>query len=307
MGTKQVRSRLPDFLVIGAQKSGTTSLFVLLKKHPHIYLPAQKEVQFFSSEMLYAKGLEWYRDENFRTGGLEGVAGEISPQYMMYQKVPARIEAALPKVKLIAILRHPLRRAFSQYQMNVRRELEKRDFPDAFRGSLDAYTQGRCLPEAESYYQFSNYAEILAEYLRLFPKERMLILFQEDLARAPGDLLLKIHDFLGVARDLPSDAHVRANPAGIVRSKRLDRFSKRPSMLRALLKPVIPSRFRGSIRFWLEIKNTKPVASSECPDDVLREHAGIVLEQARFLEEQFGVVAPWGQESQRPKGQSESR
>ena len=77
MDAKQVGSRLPDFLVIGAQKSGTTSLFVLLRKHPNIYLPAQKEVQFFSSEMLYAKGLEWYRDENFRTGGLEGVAGEI--------------------------------------------------------------------------------------------------------------------------------------------------------------------------------------------------------------------------------------
>ena len=126
----------PDFLVIGAQKAGTTSLFSLLSKHPNTYLPPGKEVRFFSSDLLYAKGAEWYFRENFRAAKPTDVTGEVSPQYMCHDKVPGRIKELLPNIKFIVILRHPLKRAFSHYQMSVRRGQENRDFVEAFAHSL---------------------------------------------------------------------------------------------------------------------------------------------------------------------------
>ena len=171
---------VPDFIVIGAQKSGTTTLFSLLKSISGLYLPPQKEVQFFSNDDLYARGVDWYWSENFAVEGFSGLRGEVSPQYMMHAKVPFRIKSHMPDVRLIAILRHPLYRAYSHYLMEVRRGSESRTFEEAFADSLVLSSSGTALSESESLFRFSEYSEILGRYLDDFPKENMLLLFQED-------------------------------------------------------------------------------------------------------------------------------
>lgn len=285
-------TKLPDFLVIGAQKAGTTTLFALLRKHPHIYLPPQKEVQYFSNDELFTRGLNWYMEENFRTGNFEGIAGEISPQYMFRDLIPERIKAALPNVKLIAILRHPLKRAFSHYQMSVRRGLENRDFRSAFEASVDAKSNGLCLDETTNYYQFSAYREILIKYLQLFPKEQLLILFQEDLDSAPETVLNQIHEFLGVEHIVPDKPDIRLHAAGTIKYRWLHDLVMRPSILRRILKTIIPSRLRSAIIFWVEQLNIKRDAPQTIPADVLQDFDWIVREQADFLSA-LGIPAPW--------------
>lgn len=286
-------TKLPDFLVIGAQKAGTTTLFALLRKHPHIYLPPQKEVQFFSNDELFARGVDWYAEENFRIGDSVGVAGEISPQYMFRDLVPERIKTVLPDVKLIAILRHPLKRAFSHYQMSVRRGLESRDFRSAFEASVEAKLNDLCLDETSNYYQFSAYGDILTKYLQQFPKEKLLILFQENLDSAPATVLNQIHEFLGVEHIVPDKPDIRLHAAGTIKYRWLHDLLMHPSMLRRILKTLIPSRLRSAIIFWVEQLNIRRTAPQTIPTDVLRDFDWVVREQSDFLNAQFDIPTPW--------------
>lgn len=287
----------PDFLVIGAQKSGTTTLFALLRKHPQIYLPVQKEVQFFSNDSLYAKGVDWYWKENFGPSTATQVTGEISPQYMGSSVVPVRIRHAAPKVKLIAILRHPLKRAFSQYQMSVRRQQEDRDFRTALESSTAFGLTDEHLLESRAYFQYSNYARILGEYLCHFPREQMLILFQEDLERNPEDVLRRIYAFLGVDPILPANPRLRLHEAGTVRFPWLNDIVRQPNALKPLLKRALPSRIRSGMRFWIEQFNIVKSIPQTVPADVMQDFDWIVDEQNVFLRTYFGVAPPWGNKS----------
>lgn len=283
----------PDFLVIGAQKSGTTTLFSLLSKHPNIYLPPQKEVQFFSNDMLYSRGVEWYCSENFSAGKASDVLGEISPQYMAYEKVPGRIKELLPSIKLIAILRHPLERAFSQYQMTVRRGQENRGFLEAFEHSLKASKLGEVLPEGHAYYQYSNYMDIIKRYLALFPKKQILLLFQEDLGESPELVLSAIYEYLGVPQTLPENSKVRLHAAGTIKYSWLDRFLRGQGAVRSLLKRILPWRLRAAIKYWVEQFNINKSDPQHIPDEVLRDYNWVVIEQKAFLKDTFGIDAPW--------------
>lgn len=115
-----------DFLVIGAQKSGTTSIFNYLSSHPSIFMPQCKEVCFFTRD--FERGVDWYFSNYFPSAPASSIKGEASPHYMYFKNVPERIASLFPDIKLIAVLRNPITRAYSHYQMTVRRNLEKRSF-----------------------------------------------------------------------------------------------------------------------------------------------------------------------------------
>ncbi len=131
---------LPDFLIIGAAKSGTTSLYSLISAHPHV-LPARvKEIRYFASPRNYLFGLSWYRSHfpivfQMCCSALlhrhRMQTGEANPINMFHQDVPGRVKAALPNVRLIAILRNPIDRAYSEYNMQLRKGHESLTFEDA--------------------------------------------------------------------------------------------------------------------------------------------------------------------------------
>ena len=129
---------LPDFLIIGAQKGGTTSLYLYLNEHPNIGGAVIKEVSFFDKN--YHQGLAWYRAQfptplrKLYTRDVRKqnyIVGEASPGYLIYPHAPERIAKILPRVKLIALLRNPVERAYSQYRHNVERGYEQLSFADA--------------------------------------------------------------------------------------------------------------------------------------------------------------------------------
>jgi sulfotransferase family protein len=208
---------LPDFLVVGAQRAGTTTLYHHLVQHPQILgAVADKEVHHF--DLRDAEGLRAYRAAFPRRGtvqraarraGARIVVGEATPYYLFHPAVPARVRAALPDVRLVAVLRDPVSRAWSHHGHEV--DLGYEDLP--FEAALDreeerlAGEEQRLLadPRAESfahqhfsYVARGRYIEQLERWWHAFPREQLLLLRSEDLHRDPAETLRSIERHLGV-------------------------------------------------------------------------------------------------------------
>jgi hypothetical protein len=195
--------RLPDFIIGGAPRSGTTWLYELLARHPDVYMaqPLTPEPKFFLVDHLYAKGLQFYSDTWFGAADAVRVAGEKSTDYLESSAAAGRIARNLPDVKLVFILREPADRAYSNYLWTRMNGLETEDLQTALRLEEEREEQ---LPERWkftrpfSYFSRGLYADLLAPYFVRFPREQMLILRFEDILNRPGDLAARVHRFLGI-------------------------------------------------------------------------------------------------------------
>ncbi|MDQ3693514.1 MAG: sulfotransferase domain-containing protein [Chloroflexota bacterium] len=188
----------PGFIIIGAQKGGTTSLHRYLTEHPDVGGSVRKEVHFFS--WFYAKGMDWYL-AHFPQQGKHAVVGEASTSYVSDPEVPARVREAVPEVKLIVLLRNPIDRAYSQYQMNVRKEFEPLSFEEAIAAELERL---RAAPDRSSeqwrhasYLTRGLYADQLTRWLAVFPREQLLVLQSEAFFARPQEGLARSLEFLG--------------------------------------------------------------------------------------------------------------
>ena len=177
---------LPNFLVIGAMRCGTTLLDQILRKNSDIYLPQKcKEVHFF--DRYYERGIEWY-EGFFPSTALASnyqAIGEITPAYIYFPQIPSLIHKTIPECKLIALLRNPADRAYSQYQ---RRGLLLGEFRESFEESL--------INEKYDIFNRGLYAEQLKRYLDYFPRKNLLILNFESMIKNPQDAKNKIAEFL---------------------------------------------------------------------------------------------------------------
>jgi hypothetical protein len=202
--------RLPDFLIGGAPRAGTTWLSRALDRHPLIYMakPAKPEPKFFLVDDLYAKGLEHYARTWFGDVPPGRVAGEKSTDYLESATAAERIARDLPDARLVFILREPVDRAYSNYRWTRMNALESEDFETALRLEDE---RERALPERlkftrpYSYFSRGLYADLLQPYFDRIDRRRMLVLKFEDLTDRPSDLLIRLHAFLGVAAR-PEDA-----------------------------------------------------------------------------------------------------
>ena len=184
---------IPNFLVIGAQKSGTTWLYDRLRRHPDIFMPKVKEVHFFNRRdsnlrprRNYEKhDLGWYRD-HFRRRSGERAVGEATPLYLCDKAAPGRIRNRLPDVKLIACLRYPTDRAYSHYWMARGKEHTEKSFQEIVRDRDPRFIAR------------GHYGEQIERYLSLFDRRNLLVLIHEELFSHPAQTLNRISDFLGV-------------------------------------------------------------------------------------------------------------
>jgi hypothetical protein len=166
--------RLPDFVIIGAQKAGTTTLFRWLADEPEIYMPSQKEIHFFSRDDLWKCGFDWYR-QCFAGAAPGQLVGEASTSYTMsdYGSVPAeRMASAMPHARLICILRNPEERLRSHYRHQVVRRRENRSLAEAAGHSMSGYLTT------------SLYFERLSPWLERFPRQQICVVRFEDLIGA---------------------------------------------------------------------------------------------------------------------------
>lgn len=197
---------LPDAVILGAQKSGTSSLHEYLTQHPGVIAPLRKEVHYFDVNL--ARGDAWYR-AHFGRVGEPGLNLDSSPYYLFHPAVPQRLHALLPEAKLIVLLRDPVRRAYSHYwheRDKGREKLEFEDAIDAEPGRIEAaharLADGTLEFSREhqhfSYLARGRYAEQLERWFAVFPRERFHVVRFEDLAREPLEALNATLAFLGL-------------------------------------------------------------------------------------------------------------
>jgi hypothetical protein len=217
LATARVRT-LPDFLIIGAQKSGTTFLYQLLVQHPHVKPAFAKEVHYF--DLNFKKGDNWYRSyfplqsRNSSTY----ITGEASPYYLFHPHAPRRASAVVPDAKLVVLLRNPVDRAYSHYQHQVKRvggearetlpfeeaiEAEEKILPREMDKMLQDESYASSGHRTRSYLSRGIYIDQLLLWSRFFRREQMLVLKSEDLFNDTTNALERVLDLLEIPHWAP--------------------------------------------------------------------------------------------------------
>jgi Sulfotransferase family len=260
---------MPNFLVIGAGKSGTTSLYHYLKQHPEIYMSPIKEPKFFALEGktpdFRGPGDEVHMNRKSVTdvgayralfSGVtdEKAVGEASTLYLYSPEAPARIRHHVPHARLIAILRNPVDRAYSSFIQRVQKGDEPLDdFAQALQQEEDR-VRNNWAPRWQAK-RIGFYHEHLRRYYDAFERDQIKVFLYEDLKGDPVGVAQSAYRFLGVEDAFVPDVSLVYNPSGIPKSRALQALLKSPNPLRSVLKLLIPSGLRPRLTAYLENRN----------------------------------------------------
>ena len=267
---------LPNFMCIGAAKSGTTSLYDILRQHSDIFIPSFKEPHFFDIPSVYKNGISWYSKTYFDQVMNEACIGDFSPTYLFESQAPERIFNDLGEnVKFIIILRNPVERAYSHYLHSKRDEHEHMSFREALSSEKNRSNKQE---DYLSYLRFSYieqgmYSHMLNRYFSLFPKENFLIInFEKEFVNQRSELIDKIFNFLEINKeDIFID--ILSNKASKARFVWLKRIMKKSGWWRQMVKALIPSlKVRQIIKNRIQRANLKtytpPVLDKEEKEEI---------------------------------------
>jgi hypothetical protein len=271
--------RLPNFLIIGAAKCGTTALYSYLQQHPDVFLSPSKEPQFFAfeGETLRFRGpgvtinetaitrLDDYRALFADVRG-ESAIGEASALYLYVEKAADRIRRHLPEVRLIAILRNPVDRAYSSF-MHLRRE--GREPITDFRAALAAES-GRIRDDwgfLWRYRDMGRYHEKLRRYYDRFPREQIQVLLYDDFRADAPAAVRSVFRFLGVDEGFLPDTSLEHNVSGIPRSRAVYDALWGKSRVGRALEQILPGRWLADVR----ARSASRLLRREPLDPALRE------------------------------------
>ncbi|MGH8427434.1 MAG: sulfotransferase family protein [Gammaproteobacteria bacterium] len=256
------------FFIIGAQKGGTTALFEYLRHHPDVYIPPEKEAEFFAKDEPAEAAWAAYKQKFLTSPRAVRAVGTASPQYMCDPAAPLRMAARVPDALLIAVLRDPIERAVSHYKMAYRRGDEQRSFAQAVREQLEPMAlertrvmQYREVAEHDAYVAWGEYARILQAYLEHFPRAQLLVLYSEDLRERREETLARVYRHLGIAENYAPPNVGRTYHVGGARRKipGLEKIM-RSFLARGLIRLVVRKRRYKRMQLALERWNVKPGA-----------------------------------------------
>lgn len=233
--------RLPNFIIAGAKKSGTTTIFEVLKNHPDVYLPKCKEIHFFDRTESYRKGLENYR-KFFKNVRNEKIIMDITPNYMYKSYVPERLSKTLPNVILIFVLRNPIKRAYSNYWDNVRDQTEKLPFSEAVK-------------QNSVYVEKSLYYKHISNFLNYFDKKNISIFLSEQLFKHPDIFYDNLCSLLRIKFEKLKDINVVRNYARVPKWRSLHKVFISQSPLLKKLRKVLPSYAKNVLKLISENVN----------------------------------------------------
>jgi len=249
---------MPTFLLIGAGKSGTTSIYNHLRQHPDVYMPRIKEPLFFAFEgqrvnfcgpgdaEINARAvttLQRYQDL-FHEGVGRAALGEASVAYLYYPSAAERISRLLPDAKLIVVLRCPADRAYANYLHALRLGREPLG---SFADALDA-EPARIAAGWSHFYHYASkgwYYRQLSHWLKLFPREQILFNLYDDLEQNPAELMRRIFSFIGVDPDHPISTEKKFNVSGQPTGIRIRNFVQRGSPMAQI---VLPKQMRATLK-----------------------------------------------------------
>jgi hypothetical protein len=203
--------RLPNFLLAGAAKSGTTTLWSHLKKHPDIFMSPKKEIKFF--DRRYAAGIDSYKSYFDGWTGQTAI-GEATQTYLYLPQSAERIARHLPNVKLVFSLRNPVDRAYSHYWHAVTRGDEYLSFEKALDREPQRLAKNFYCRRIFSYQDRGRYLQQIKRYTDIFDRSQLLFLLFEDLVDSTDQVLAELYRFLGVDDQFRSQQHHRKENVG---------------------------------------------------------------------------------------------
>jgi hypothetical protein len=222
---RAIEGPLPDFVVIGTQKGGTSFFYRLLTEHPLVREAAAKELHFFDNK--FSEGVGWYRrcfSEGKRVCGQRTITGEASPSYLFDPQVPERMARIVPEARLITLLRNPVDRAYSHYQMEVRRGKEARSFEEATEEEMtSAEDEGNTVDVRYAYLRRGLYAEQLERFSFFANRDRLLVVKSENIFTRRLDVLDRVLRFLR----LPPFESTLSPPSGRATHEPMDPLTRR--------------------------------------------------------------------------------
>lgn len=271
-------SRLPNFLYIGTSKAGSTWIYNVLDNHPDIYMAPGKAIYFFSNN--YERGLDWYSN-HFKGATQEKIVGEVSHGYLYSPGACQRIASMDSDIRLMACLRDPVDRAFSDYLDGLKN--------GQFQGSFEEE-----LERVPALIDRGKYAKYLACYVEQFGLQRLHIGVFDELGSNPNEFAKKLFGFLNVEeRELPGAQQKKMMPAGIPRSKLLARMAKKASHtarslgLRKLRGKVKTSRLARNILYRPYTPEEKPQMAPETKRRLRQMFQQEIAELDRLLDTDF--------------------
>jgi hypothetical protein len=297
---------LPNFLLIGAAKAGTTSLYHYLKQHPQVYLSPVKEPKFFALEgqdlafggpggreiMRRSAVIDLAAYQRLFAGvSKERAVGEASTLYLYSAEAPKRIKHYLPDAKLVAILRNPVERAYSNYLYMVRKGEEPlRDFREALRAE-EKRVYDNWMPTWH-YQRRGLYFAQLKRYYDLFDAAQIKVYLYEDLSTDAAGLLKDMFQFLDVDETFLPKMSTKYNISGIPKNKALHNFLLKPHLIKSVLRPLLSVSWRKRLSTGLRNRNlVRPTLPEEVRkqlleiyrDDILRLEVLLARDLSKWL------------------------
>ena len=297
--------RLPNFLVAGVPKAGTTTLHQHLREHPDIFLPDKKELHYFSSRYLeqavagpgdravverICRTLEQYQSY-FGGADRQRAVGEVSPSYFFFADCIPEIKCALGDgVRIIIVLRQPVERAYSNWLHLVNAGREKLDFRSALAAEGERQQAG--WGDFWRYRQHSLYADRLQSYLEAFPRPQVKVLLFEQIASDTLGAVQEVCRFLGVDEEfIPPNLGVVYGRGGAPRNALLEWFIRNASAAAAKVKPAVPRGWYGNLRRTkdrLAAQNRGKGGAPGLDDETYRELMAFFEDDIRRTEELLG-------------------
>lgn len=279
---------MPNFLIIGAAKSGTTSLYYILKQHPEVFMSPVKEPHFFSHQgarpafrgpgdslTMNRNAITTIKDYRglFRGVTNEKAIGEASTSYLYTPKAPDRIKQQIPEARLIAMLRNPVDRAYSAF-MHLSRDGRE---PHAdFARALEEEQRriGDNYAPLWQYTKIGMYASQVERYFKTFDRSRIKIYLYDDYKADAGAVVRDMFRFLGVDESYPVNLRLQHNVSGAPKNRLINSLLSRPTRLRSALRLVLPQPVRHVA---LQVRNRNLVKRPLPPD--IRNHLNGVFRE----------------------------
>ena len=265
---------LPNFIVIGGAKAGTTALYWYLAEHPAVFMSPVKETNYFAygldadGRLLYGdpehhafpvKTLDAYQ-QLFAAAGDARAIGEASPIYLESPQAPERMRALLPAARLICALRHPVDRAYSDYLMFLRSRGRR------FDPALELTPAAAWAHPDSHWMRISRYAEALGRFLQVFPRAQLHVLLFDDLKRAPLQAVQAVYRYLEVDPEFAPDLETPHNVGGVPSSRVVEGVLTNKA-LRTIVQPFIPT---GAVN-WVRKLRTRNLRAAPLPAELKRE------------------------------------
>jgi hypothetical protein len=291
----------PTFLILGAAKAGTTALYDILKQHPQVFLPFDKEPMFFSQDENYQRGFDWYIHTYFKGAENYPARGEATPHYLYWaEKTAARIASHIPNrdARLVIILRDPATRAYSWYWNMVKEGKEDLSFFDALKSEparmkrdYDGLMKNGAM--TYGYTRGSDYIPQIKTFYQYFSRDRVFFLKQEDILMLPSKRFSELLGFLGVDAEFHPVVET-ANPPALPRSQQWHKLLHERSAIKDTVKRWLPRKFRYQLKTWLRDANLVSYSYPPMNDEAREFLQEIFSSQIAELEQLTGLdLADW--------------